>query len=47
MDARNGPEAEFVISTRVRLARNVCNIPFPLASDNQLESIFKLVENFP
>ena len=40
-----GPEAEFVISTRVRLARNVCNIPFSsLASDNQLESIFKLVE---
>ncbi len=40
-----GPEAEFVISTRVRLARNICDIPFPsLASDDQLESIFKLVE---
>jgi len=40
-----GPEAEFVISTRVRLARNICNFPFPsLASDEQLEKIFRLVE---
>lgn len=40
-----GPEAEFVISTRVRLARNICNFPFPsLASDDQLENIFRLVE---
>ena len=40
-----GPEAEFVISTRVRLARNLCNIPFPsLASEDQLKSILKQVE---
>ncbi|NLX90769.1 MAG: protein arginine kinase [Firmicutes bacterium] len=40
-----GPDAEFVISTRVRLARNICNFPFPsLASDEQLEKIFGMVE---
>ncbi len=40
-----GPEAELVISTRVRLARNVRDFPFPsLASDDQLESIFRLAE---
>lgn len=40
-----GPEAEFVISTRVRLARNICHFPFPsLASDEQLEKIFGMVE---
>jgi len=40
-----GPEAEFVISTRVRLARNISNYTFPsLAADEQLESIYNLAE---
>lgn len=41
----SGPEAEIIISTRVRLARNICDFPFPsLASDEQLENVFKLAE---
>lgn len=41
----SGPESEIVISTRVRLARNICDFPFPsLASDEQLENIFRLAE---
>ena len=40
-----GPEAEIVISSRVRLARNVRNIPFPpLASDEQRKKVYALVE---
>lgn len=40
-----GPEAEIVISSRVRLARNIRNIPFPpLASDEQRKKVYDLVE---
>lgn len=40
-----GPEAEIVISSRVRLARNIRNIPFPpLASDEQRKKVYTLVE---
>ncbi|MDO9535019.1 MAG: protein arginine kinase [Bacillota bacterium] len=41
-----GPEADIVISTRVRLARNMRNFPFPpLASDEQREKVLKLAED--
>lgn len=40
-----GPEAEIVISSRVRLARNMREIPFPpLASDEQRKKVFELAE---
>lgn len=40
-----GPEAEIVISSRVRLARNIRNISFPpLASDEQRKKVYALVE---
>jgi protein arginine kinase len=31
----NGPESDIVISSRVRLARNISNIPFPLLATNR------------
>lgn len=41
-----GPDADIVISTRVRLARNMRNFPFPpLASDEQREKVLKLAED--
>ena len=41
-----GPEADIVISTRVRLARNMRNFPFPpLASDEQREKVLRLAED--
>lgn len=40
-----GPEADIVISSRVRLARNVRGVPFPcLASEEQRERIFRLLD---
>jgi len=40
-----GPEADIVISSRVRLARNIRKMPFPpLASDEQREKVFQLAE---
>ncbi|MGB4182382.1 MAG: protein arginine kinase [Dethiobacteria bacterium] len=42
--AGNGPEAETVISSRVRIARNIEGIPFPyLASDAQTRRVQELV----
>lgn len=41
----SGPDADIVISTRVRLARNIRKLPFPpLASDEQREKVFRLAE---
>ena len=40
-----GPEAEIVISSRVRLARNIRDIPFPsLASDDQRKKVLQVIE---
>jgi protein arginine kinase len=40
-----GPEADIVISSRVRLARNIREIPFPpLSSDEQRKKVFALAE---
>jgi protein arginine kinase len=40
-----GPEADIVISSRIRLARNIGNVPFPIiASGEQLEGITNEVE---
>ncbi|RQD78102.1 MAG: protein arginine kinase [Candidatus Syntrophonatronum acetioxidans] len=40
-----GPDSEIVLSSRVRLARNLKEIPFPyLASDDQREKIYSLVK---
>ncbi len=40
-----GPDGEIVLSSRVRLARNIMGMPFPyLASDSQTETINKQVE---
>jgi protein arginine kinase len=40
-----GPDGEIVMSSRVRLARNICGIPFPyLASDSQTEAVARQVE---
>ncbi len=40
-----GPEAEIVISSRVRLARNIKDIPFPsLASDDQRKKVLQMIE---
>ncbi len=46
-----GPESEIVISSRVRLARNIADYPFPyLSSDSQSEEIlnmtYKTVQSF-
>ncbi len=39
-----GPEAEIVISSRIRLARNIENYPFPyLSSDSQAEEVLDMV----
>ncbi|CAM3894691.1 protein arginine kinase [Alkalicoccus chagannorensis] len=36
-----GPDADIVISTRIRLARNLENVPFPLvAAEEQLQSVY-------
>ena len=41
----NGPESEIVISSRVRLARNVKNFPFPiLATDSQAGAVIDEVK---
>ena len=41
----SGPDADIVISSRVRLARNVQKLPFPpLATDSQREKVFQLAE---
>lgn len=41
----DGPESDIVISSRIRLARNVNSIPFPLiATEEQLEKGIKLAE---
>jgi protein arginine kinase len=41
----SGPDADIVISSRIRLARNVRKLPFPpLASDEQREKVFMLAE---
>ena len=41
----SGPDADIVISSRIRLARNVQKLPFPpLASDGQREKVFQLAE---
>lgn len=41
----SGPDADIVISSRVRLARNIRKLPFPpLASDEQREKVFQLAE---
>lgn len=41
----SGPEADIVISSRVRLARNLRGFPFPsLASDEQRERVLKMIE---
>ncbi|WP_147804627.1 protein arginine kinase [Alkalicoccus halolimnae] len=44
-----GPEADIVISSRIRLARNLGSVPFPIiASGEQLKGITNQVEkNFP
>ncbi len=40
-----GPNSEIVLSSRIRLARNLKEIPFPyLASDDQREKIYSLVK---
>jgi protein arginine kinase len=40
-----GPDGEIVMSSRIRLARNICGIPFPyLASDSQTEVVTKQVQ---
>ncbi len=40
-----GPEEEIVLSSRVRLARNIHDLPFPpLASDEQRKKVYTLVE---
>lgn len=40
----SGPENDIAISTRIRLARNLRNIPFPIAADHhQLEDVVKSV----
>ncbi len=39
-----GPDSEIVLTSRIRLARNIKNIPFPyLASDAQTQNIFNQV----
>lgn len=41
----SGPEAEIVISSRVRLARNISGFPFPpLASDEQRKKVFDIAQ---
>ena len=41
----SGPDADIVISSRIRLARNVRKLPFPpLASDEQREKVLRLAE---
>ncbi|MFT9850418.1 protein arginine kinase [Aneurinibacillus sp. REN35] len=41
----DGADADIAISSRVRLARNLCDHPFPLlATDSQLEQILEQVE---
>lgn len=41
-----GPEGEIVLSSRVRLARNIRDLPFPyLASDSQTEEVLRQVGN--
>lgn len=40
-----GPEADIVISSRIRLARNLADLPFPLvASTDQLETVISRLE---
>jgi protein arginine kinase len=40
-----GPDGEIVLSSRIRLARNVCELPFPyLASDSQTEEVARQVQ---
>ncbi|NLC50734.1 MAG: protein arginine kinase [Firmicutes bacterium] len=40
----SGPEAEIVLSSRVRLARNIKKVPFPyLASDSQTQEVLDIV----
>ncbi|WP_078593220.1 protein arginine kinase [Evansella clarkii] len=40
-----GPDADIVLSSRVRLARNLNNTPFPLAASKEnLEAVIKLAE---
>ncbi|MDI3258082.1 MAG: protein arginine kinase [Kyrpidia sp.] len=42
----DGPEDEIVISTRVRLARNMADLPFPmLATDRQMEELLHRVND--
>lgn len=39
-----GPESEVVLSSRIRLARNLKGIPFPyLASDSQVEKVLQII----
>lgn len=41
----SGPEADVVVSSRVRLARNLCGIPFPNRADEQeAKQVYELVE---
>ena len=40
-----GPDGEIVLSSRIRLARNIMELPFPyLASDSQTESVNQQLE---
>ncbi len=42
----NGPSNHFVVSSRVRLARNIGDIPFPFkASEKHLKIVFDRIEN--
>lgn len=42
----NGPSSDIILTSRIRLARNIKNIPFPyLASDSQTEQVLKEVNN--
>lgn len=41
-----GPQSDVVFSSRVRIARNLCNLPFPLLSTaSQAEEVVKLIES--
>lgn len=41
----SGPEAEIVISSRIRLARNINGLPFPpLASDEQRKKVLAVIK---
>ena len=44
--AADGPESDIVITSRVRLARNLANMPFPhlLSKKENMEEIWKMVE---